>query len=687
MNEHHIKIDINKAIKKILNLRKISLYKNDICILRLILRLTIIKPTMKKQILFIFTFLITSIGMLAQEKTSLVEDNFSDNSNNWWIGRSPIGKCEISHGEYVISYKGEKSWSSNIEVNLDPTEDFIIESKISRISGTKENGYGLTWGKGRDGYYNFIVTPKGKFYVRKVQQGQKAKYLINWKSSPYIKENSITNKLRIQKTGQELNFFVNDKYLAKVPFEPFFGNQVGFMLYQEQEVAAEYMIVYGTPKTGDHVIVAGNNKSVEIEKTPDLRIQQIAIKDNQDIENMNSSFGNGNSIIEAGESIELTAFVQNFGLVSAKNVQAKISLEIDDRNVSFPDEYKTFDLGTIESGGYSKFQFFFFTSRRFSADEIPFKIKLEEQAGSYKTEQPLDLKMNERTTNIVDVDVSKLEVKKVADMQQITEVMELSDVDKNIPKSGYDGSNTLAVVIGVEDYKYAPKVDYAKRDAQVFYKYAASLFGVPKQNIYYLSDSEATLGEFNKIFSRDGWLARRTVTDETNIIVYYAGHGAPDIKSETAYLIPYDIDPNYAKTGYSINQLYSSLSALNAKSVTVFLDACFSGKSRNEQMLVSGARAVIIKTESSAFSAKNMSVLTASSNEEYSAAYPAKYHGIFTYYLLKSLQDNAANLDKISVNDFFKGIKAEVVKRAGYLDKEQTPSLIGNDKDRVLLMD
>jgi len=643
-----------------------------------------------KQITIIFILTIYSIGLSAQGKYALVEDNFSDNSNKWWIGHSPVGKCEIVHGEYMMNYKGDKSWASNIDVNLDPDQDFVIETKLSRMSGTVENGYGLTWGKGKDGYYNFIITPKGKFYVRKVQRGQKPKYLINWKSSPNIKENSISNKLRIQKTGQDINFFVNDKFLAKIDYEPFFGNQLGFMLYQQQEIAAQYLIVYGIPKNGKTNavtnVIAENKKTDEPKMVPDLRIQQIAIKDNEDIANQGSSFGNGNSIIEPGESIEVTAFVQNFGIKDAHNIEARIKLDLDDRNVSFPDEYKTFDLGNIESGGYSKFQFFFFTSRRFKADEIPFKISLSEKGGSYSCEQNLNLKMNERTTNIVDIDESKLEVKKDADMKQITEVMELSEVDKNIPKTGFDGKNTLAVVIGIEEYKYAPKVDYAKRDAQVFYKYAGSVFGVPKENIYFLANNEATLGEFNKIFSKDGWLARRTITDQTHIIVYYAGHGAPDVKTATAYLIPYDIDPNYAKTGFSLNTLYSSLSALNAKSITVFLDACFSGKSRDDKMLISGTRGVIIKTESSTFSADNMSVLAASSNDEFSAAYPAKNHGIFTYFLLKSLQDNASSLRKISVNDFFNNIKTKVVKQAGYLDKEQTPSLTGNDKDRPLIM-
>jgi hypothetical protein len=635
-----------------------------------------------KKIILILLFALLGINITkAQEKVALVEDNFSSNAYKWWTGRSAIAKCEITHGEYILSYRGQKSWSSNIEVDIDPDGDFIIESKISRMNGTNENGYGLTWGKGNNGYYNFIITPKGKFYVRKVEKGKRGKYLINWEKTPYINKTTVTNKLRIQKTGDELMFFINDKYVAKIPQQPFFGNQVGFMLYQQQQIAADYMVVYGGERTASFENVVVNRAQ------PDLKIQQLAIKDNEDVEGGSASFGNGNSIIEPGESIEVTAFVQNFGTVAAKNIEARIILDIDDRNISCPDAYKTFDLGQIESGDYKKLQFFFFTSRRYTAKDIPFKVELKEKDGTYNTQQLLGLKMNERTTNIVDVDLTKLNSGKTTEMKQITEVIELADVDKNIPSTSFNGENTLAVIIGIEDYKYAPLVDFAKRDAQVFYKYASSVFGIPKQNIYFLTNTEATLGEFKKIFSKDGWLARRTMQGESNVIVYYAGHGAPDVKSKSAYLIPYDIDPNYAKTGFSLDNMYSSLSALKARSVTVFLDACFSGKSRDDKMLIAGARSVIIKTESSAFSAKNMAVISASSSDEYSAAYPEKHHGIFTYYLLKELKDNAHSLGSVSITSFYENIKKEVVKRAGYLDKEQTPSLIGNDKNRPLILD
>ncbi len=631
--------------------------------------------------LFIVVLLLMFAGTsFAQESSVIVEDNFSNNSYQWWVGRSKTGGCEITRGEYIINYYGEKSWSSNIHVTLNPIHDFVIESRISRLSGTDTNGYGLTWGKGKKGYYNFIITPKGKFYVRKVAYGQKGKYLIKWKRTGHISQSGITNKLRIQKSGNELLFFINDKFVAKIPNQPFFGDQVGFMVYQKQQIAVDNFIVYGN--TDNHV----THTDVVHAVSPNLEIKQIAINDKQDIENMSSAYGNGNSIIEPGESVEVTAFVQNFGLGTAKNVVAKISLDVDDRNISFPDSYKEFELGDIASGDYKKLTFFFFTSRRYASKELPFKVMLSEKGGAYKKVQELGLKMNERTKNIVDVNVSKLDLKENADMKQIVEIIELADVDKNIPVTNFNGEKTLAVVIGIENYKYAPTVDYAKRDAQVFYKYALNVFGIPADNIYFLTDREATLGEFNKIFSKDGWLARRSVQGETNIMVYYAGHGAPDVKTKSAYIIPYDIDPNYAKTGFSLNHLYASLSGIQAKSVTVFVDACFSGKSRKNEMLLAGTRGVIIKPENSAFSGKNMAVLAASSNDEYSSAYPEKYHGLFTYFLLKELQENSYSLPSTTVTAFFQKIQKAVIKRAGYLDKQQTPSLQGNDKDRLLIM-
>lgn len=94
-------------------------------------------------------------------------------------------------------------------------------------------------------------------------------------------------------------------------------------------------------------------------------------------------------------------------------------------------------------------------------------------------------------------------------MKELDNIVVFSDVDKDIPKTNINGKKTLAIIIGIEDYKYAPTVDFASNDARVFYQYSKSVFEIPERNIYYRINDGATSGEFSKIFADDGWIARR----------------------------------------------------------------------------------------------------------------------------------------------------------------------------------
>lgn len=419
---------------------------------------------------------------------------------------------------------------------------------------------------------------------------------------------------------------------------------------------------------------------------PNLKIEQIAIDDNEDAEGEGFSYGNGNSTIEPNESIEVTAYVQNFGEGIATNVKAKIIVTSNNRDITYPDEGKIFNLGDIESGDYRKVEFYFYTSRRYDEKNIPLSIELTENTGEFGKTSDLGLKLGNRTKNIVDVQVAKIHKKKKTKMKELDNIVALSDVDKNIPETNIDGKNTLAIIIGIEDYKYAPTVDFASNDARVFYQYSKSVFGIPERNIYYRINDGATSGEFNKIFADDGWIARRLKKDQTDVIVYYSGHGAPDTKSEKGYLIPHDIDPNYANTGVSLDFIYSSLSKLQAKSVTLFIDACFSGESRSKEMLIAGIRPISVKIKNPILTTENMAVFSASRGEQYSASYPEKQHGLFTYFLLKGLKGKAKGSDKkITLDELQQYIYENVSQTAGYLDKEQNPTFIGKDKTRILL--
>jgi hypothetical protein len=415
---------------------------------------------------------------------------------------------------------------------------------------------------------------------------------------------------------------------------------------------------------------------------PDLQVNQTAIDDDDE----GDSFGDGNSIIEAGEAIEVTAFVQNFGDGDAEDVNAEVVFNTTDSHITYPDEGQIYNLGDITSGDYKELKFYFYTSKRYKNVDLPISVELTESKGAFGKTIGLGLKAGERTQNIVDVQIARVESQeRQKTMREIEGIITLADVDKNIPETNEDGENTLAVIVGIQDYKYAPNVDYADRDAQYFYEYSKSVLGIPEPNIYFRLDDGATSGEFNKIFAEDGWIARR-MGPSTDIIFYYSGHGAPDPKSEKGFLIPHDIDPNYANTGFSLDEIYESLSALEANSVSVFIDACFSGESRSEEMLIAGIRPISIEIASPVLTAENFSVFSASTGKQYSSAYPEKFHGLFTYFLLKGLQGEAKGRDKkLTLGELYDYVEKNVSRQAGYLDKEQNPTFIGSNENRVIV--
>jgi uncharacterized caspase-like protein len=188
------------------------------------------------------------------------------------------------------------------------------------------------------------------------------------------------------------------------------------------------------------------------------------------------------------------------------------------------------------------------------------------------------------------------------------------------------------------------------------------------------------------VFSLGGWLDKRIRDGLSDIYVYYAGHGAPDIKNRTAYLIPYDGDPNYAsQTGYEVDAMTSNLSQLGARSVTVFLDACFSGANRESEILLAGARPIFMEVNPAM--AENVTLFSAASGTEISSAWPEKQHGLFTYWMLKGLQGKAdANSDKnLTVQELGDYIQENVSITAGKLDREQTPGVQTRDFEKVLI--
>lgn len=270
----------------------------------------------------------------------------------------------------------------------------------------------------------------------------------------------------------------------------------------------------------------------------------------------------------------------------------------------------------------------------------------------------------------------------------VVEVFPTSDVDLNIPETRIERPDAIGVIIGISKYSHpdVPQVDYARRDALLMKEYLVKSMGFREENIILAVDQEATKGTFHRIF--EGQLANFITPGVSDVFVYYSGHGAPDLENASAYFVAHDTDPNYAaQTGYSLDRFYRELDALDTKSVTVVLDACFSGAS-DAGMLIQSASPIFISVESPAANLSNGVVLTSSSGEQISSWYPDVGHGLFTYFFLKGIRGEAdGNQDrKVTSTEIFGYLMENVPHLARRMfNREQTPQLMGADLDHVLV--
>jgi len=164
----------------------------------------------------------------------ILEENFSDNGNNW---SETYHELAIRDGAYLFSHrrldKLRYSWKS---IGIDEMQDFRVETTISRISGVDESWYGLVWGlKDVDNMYSFSVRSDGFFRVSREDE-ESLDFLIHWKRCPYLAAGNATTELAIEKRGNTMTFIINGHPVEDLPFQKFFGSNVGFEVHSKIEI-------------------------------------------------------------------------------------------------------------------------------------------------------------------------------------------------------------------------------------------------------------------------------------------------------------------------------------------------------------------------------------------------------------------------------------------------------------------
>ena len=231
----------------------------------------------------------------------------------------------------------------------------------------------------------------------------------------------------------------------------------------------------------------------------------------------------------------------------------------------------------------------------------------------------------------------------------------------NIPETGVKAENTFALIIANENYEFVDDVKFAINDGEIFREYCIKTLGIPERQVWFYKNASAGIisGGVDKL------LQAMEIFDKPKIIVYYCGHGIPDDKTGDAYIIPTDGKGTNVATCYSLNRLYTTLSSSKASSVTYFMDACFTGANRDGSMLVA-ARGVAREAKKEVITG-NTVVFSAASGDETAMPYTEKCHGLFTYFLLKKLQETKGNVNYGELAEYINSN----VKKEAFLTNEK----------------
>jgi hypothetical protein len=247
-----------------------------------------------------------------------------------------------------------------------------------------------------------------------------------------------------------------------------------------------------------------------------------------------------------------------------------------------------------------------------------------------------------------------------------------ADVDVNIPISSAKSEETFAFIFANESYLNF-SVPFANNDGRIFKEYCAKTLGVPENNIRFYEN--ATFGNMASAVNKIKEIAD-AYDGDARIIVYFSGQGLTDDNSKIPYLLPVDaVLTNLSATGYSMKKLISELSKMSVKSALLVVDACFNGSDREGKMLTA-SRGVAIKAKPNRADG-SLIVLSATSNDETAYQYKDKNHGLFTYYLLKRLQETKGDISYKALTDY---VTAEVKRQSVSNEKVQSPSVTVSDK-------
>jgi len=310
-------------------------------------------------------------------------------------------------------------------------------------------------------------------------------------------------------------------------------------------------------------------------------------------------------------------------------------------------------------------------------------VELKEKKYVATLEQPLD-------KNIAIAELFQPPQKPAKTFKPSTLGMDSSNSSHSQGEQKELNRDAIAVIIGSKNYSKnnadVPDVDYALNDAEQIRQYVVNVLGYRDGNIIYLKDPNQSdlIATFGSPMNPKGKLYDWVRPEQSDVFVYYSGHGAPSLSDGQGYLLPVNADPQRVElTGFPLETLYKNLSQVPARSMTVVLDACFSGSSQSGTV-VKNASSISLRQSKATNLLPKGAVLTAAGSGEVASWDAAEKLGLFTRHFLEGVYGKAdgkrfGNGDgKVTLGELKTYLEDEVTYYARrQYSREQHPQISG----------
>jgi hypothetical protein len=125
-----------------------------------------------------------------------------------------------------------------------------------------------------------------------------------------------------------------------------------------------------------------------------------------------------------------------------------------------------------------------------------------------------------------------------------------------------------AILIGIDGYKYVPRLQTAKKDATEVEKILRERFGF-ETRLLLDTTRMAILNAINDF--------RKKLREEDNLLIYYAGHGEYDKIADKAYWLPADAERDNPTNWIMADDITTNIKRMASKHILIVSDSCYSG--------------------------------------------------------------------------------------------------------------